>query len=196
MIKKLISFCMVAMLVFSALPVGAIEAYASDTSKESISNDIEIIKPYVEVTKEGTIRFKELPKGFYDKYSLEELQKHFDYLNTLSEAGDITINNDLSIQKNSISTMAVYGKWTYHWWGYDRKFTNSQADDYVDDLVTAAAGATIVAGLGSAFPPVSGIATVQAGYWALLAVRVDANNEGNGVYVAVTWALIFDVEPL
>lgn len=38
----------------------------------------------------------------------------------------------------------------------------------------------------------SGIANFQAGYWVLLAV----NNKGKGVYVGVTYALVFDVEPL
>lgn len=92
--------------------------------------------------------------------------------------------------------MATYGKWTYHWWGYDRKFTNYQTKQYVERLEMQAAGATMVTGVGAWFPPIGGIAGVSAGYWALLASRVEANNHGNGVLVEVTWVNVFNVTPL
>lgn len=199
--KKIVSFLIAITLVLPMFLTKQNEAYAStgqDVQDVSLSDDLEVIKPYVEVTEEGTIRFKKLPKGFYEKYNLEELQKHFDNLNTLSKAGNITINEDLSIQEKLPVTRAkaVYGKWTYHWWGYDRKFNNAQAKAYMNQLNTAAAGAAIVAGLASPFPPVAGIAGVQSGYWSLLSARVDANNKGRGVYVAVTYALVFNIKPL
>lgn len=169
MFKKLISLLMVITLLLPMFLTGSNQVYAStaqnvDFQDASASDIIKAIKPHVEVTKEGTIRLKKLPKHFHEKYNLEGLQKHFDNLNALVETGDITINKDLSIQDNSISTMSEYGKWTYHWWGYDRKFTDAQAKDYINELLTVAAGATIVAGIGAYFPPVAGIATIQAGY--------------------------------
>lgn len=199
MFKKLISLLMASALILPVFLAGSNEAYAStpqDVQTASLSDAIEVIEPYVQVTEDGTIGFKDLPEGFYEQYNLEELQKHFDNLNNLSETGKITINEDLSIQDNSISIMAVYGKWTYHWWGYDRNFTNTQSKEYMNQLYTAAGGAAIVAGATYWFPPISGILNVQAGYWGLLATRVGANNKGNGVYVAVTYALVFDVKPL
>jgi hypothetical protein len=111
---------------------------------------------------------------------------------------NITINKDLTIDRNNelIAPNAVYGRWTEHWWGFDRKFTNSQAQDFADYAATVAGGAGIVTGIGAWFPPVAAIAGVQTGYWTLVSARVNANNEGNGVYIGVTWVAIFNVEPL
>lgn len=114
----------------------------------------------------------------------------FDELNQLALDGVITINEDLSIQDNSITANAVYGSWTYHWWGYDRKFNNAQTTQYYNYLLTLAAGG------GAFLPPVAAIAGVSSGYWALLATRVNANNKGRGVLVEVTWVAVFDVTPL
>lgn len=38
-------------------------------------------------------------------------------------------------------------------------------------------------------------AAFDAGYWWLLATRIDANNEGNGTIINMTHILIFDIEP-
>ena len=37
---------------------------------------------------------------------------------------------------------------------------------------------------------------VTAAYYGLLATRVDANNKGKGVYVGITWAIVFKVNSL
>ncbi|MER2058385.1 MAG: hypothetical protein ABTA16_06145 [Niallia sp.] len=154
------------------------------------------VEPFVKVTEQGTLELEGVPTNFYETYNLDQLQAHFDNLNQLALRGNITINKDLSIQDNSIQLNAVYGKWTYHWWGYDRKFTNAQANDYVNYLLSAAAGGAIVTGAGAWFPPVAAIAGTSSGYWALLATRVNANNKGYGVLVEVSWLAVFDVTPL
>lgn len=159
-------------------------------------NIITTVEKYVELKNDGTIGFvSNIPQDIYKQYKLEELQKHFDYLNLQVTSNLITINPDLSIQNKVHS--AVYGSWTYHWWGYDRKFNNSQAKQYVKELKEVQAAGSFGGSLAAALFPVIGAGVVvTAQYYGLLASRVDANNEGSGVYVGMTWALVFDVEPL
>jgi hypothetical protein len=157
---------------------------------------IKAVEPYVEVKEDGIIGFKDVPKNIYNKYNLDKLQEHFDILNNAVENETITINEDLSIQDNSFSTYAVYGKWTYNWWGYDRNFNNSQAIALSNYAASVAGGAGIVTGITYMFPPVAAIAGVATGYWSLVAARVNANNKGKGVYVGVTWVAAFNISPL
>ncbi|MNW25364.1 hypothetical protein D3C74_21050 [compost metagenome] len=154
-----------------------------------------MVKPYVQV-KDGVLSLKDAPESIYNQYNLSDLQEHFDKLNELSKAGQITIHSDLSIVDNTISLNAVYGSWTYHWWGYDRKFTNAQTKDAIDYYNTIAGGGALVTGATAWYPPVSGFTGAVSGYFALFAARMSANNHGNGVYVSVTWATTFDIEPL
>lgn len=200
MLVVLCSFVLIFTLVVpaaSAAPVQELSSgYKSDISLNSSKSLIDAIEPYVEVTKDGLLQFKKVPQAIYDKYRLDELQKHFDNLNSLVRNGDIIINSDLSIVNQSISTMAVYGQWTYHWWGYDRNFSNSETQDFVDYCNSIAGGAGIVTGATSFFPPVAAIFGVTTGYFTLLGARVVANNQGNGVYIGVTWVAVFNVEPL
>ena len=207
--KKVISGFLTLVLMFGLFsPSYSYANENTNTSESSIdnsSNSLEIeqtkmiqeVEPYVQLTKRGTIQLKNVPQELYEKYNLDLLQAHFEKLNNAVKNDEITINKDLSITDNSMSTLAaVYGSWTYHWWGYDRKFNNSQAKAFVDYCYTVAAGATIVTGVGAFFPPVAAIGGVQAGYWALVATRVNANNNGKGVYIGVTWVAVFNVEPL
>ena len=162
-----------------------------------LPSTIHDVKPFVKVNEEGYITFKEnIPQKIRDQYALDELQLHFDTLNQSVKNGEIRINKDLSIDETMIARAAVYSKWTYHWWGYDRKFNNSQTKSYINYCQTIAGGAGIVTGAGAYFPPVALIGGMQTGYWALFATRLDANNKGHGVYVSVTWAAVFDIEPL
>lgn len=154
------------------------------------------IEPYVVVEMDGTISLKEVPENLYKKYNLNDLEKHFENLNQLVESDNITINQDLSIEDNSISLFAVTSKWTYHWWGYDRNFTNSMAKAYASDLDALALGATAAGGLTVYFPPISGALTLTAAYYGLVSHRIKANNKGRGVYIGVTWARVFNVKPL
>lgn len=190
---------MVSVLIIPMLLIIPNEVKASDNNqinRTTQDNIIETIKPYVEVTKSGKIHFKNLPKGLYQDYNLSELQKHFDHLNELVESGTITINADLSIQDHSINLRAVYGKWTYHWWGYDRKFNNQQAHDYMVYLDTVSEGAGIITGAYEWLPPISGLSLATSAYLTLLSSRVAANNNGSGVYVSISYATVFNVEPL
>ncbi|WP_051254730.1 hypothetical protein [Halobacillus kuroshimensis] len=171
---------------------------SEDTAEQKQSEMIKNVKPYVHLNDDGTIELKDVPQETYDRYNLSSLEKHFQTINKGVHNGTLTVDNNLNVEEvtPAFTTMAVYGKWTYHWWGYDRKFNDYQTEQYIDRLNTQAAGAGMVTGVGAWFPPVGGLAAVSGGYWYLLATRVDANNHGNGVLVQVTWANIFDVEPL
>jgi hypothetical protein len=159
-------------------------------------NMLKTIEKYVVVQEDGTLALNDVPHGLYKKYNLEALEAHFNTINKEIKNGHLVVDEELNINPTGFSTMATYGKWTYHWWGYDRLFTNSQAKEYVKRLELQAAGAAMVTGVTAPFPPIAGLASISSGYWLLLANRVEANNKGNGVKVAVTWVNIFNVTPL
>lgn len=191
------------------LLVGIVTPSYAKTSEKNVSvrnstnqvineqeNMINTVKPYVALTKSGTLVLKNMPQKIYEKYNLSQLEDHFSNLNKDVKTGKITINRDLSIKDNSVSIGATYGKWTYHWWGYDRKFSDSGAKYYSDYLGTLAAGGSFVTGITAWLPPVSAIAGITSSYWGLVSIRVSANNHGDGVWVGVTWVAAFDVDPL
>ena len=115
------------------------------------------------------------------------MQEHFNTLNAEVDAENIRINNDLSIDTIEISAQTV-GSWTYHWWGYDQYFDNQRAIKFANEASAVAGGVGIATGVGLWFPPVGSIFWVTSGYWTLVSARVTANNQGNGVYIGVTWA--------
>lgn len=207
--KKSFVLSMIAVILASAtLPsIGGMIAYADDMrSLESVApvavtqykptSVINVVEPYVEVTNDGKIELQNVPTSVYEEYQLDQLQEHFNRLNAEVDAGNIRINNDLSIATIGISPRTVHGTWTYHWWGYDQYFDNQRAQRFSANCYSVAAGATLVTGIGAWFPPVSFVGVAQAAYWTLVGSRVDYNNLGNGVYIGVTWAAIFNVEPL
>ncbi|MGW9529528.1 hypothetical protein ACWHAM_17625 [Paenibacillus terrae] len=190
-----------ALALMAVAPVAAFAAppteQISQNSSSSVTQEsaIEAVKPYVQV-KDGVLSLKDVPEKIYNQYNLADLQKHFDELNELSKSGKITVNSDLSIKDNTISLNAEYGSWTYHWWGYDRKFTDSQTKEAIDYYNTVALGGGIITGATAWLPPVSGFTGATASDFGLIAVRMGANNHGNGVYASFTWVAVFDVEPL
>lgn len=210
--KKLAISTVASSLLFLSISSGVSHAASPNevtpvkqetTTQESIKhlstgqqNMITKTEKYIEVKSDGTIGFvKDIPQSEYEALQLDKLQTHFDYLNSQVASNLITINPDLSIQ-NKIQS-AVYGEWTYNWWGYDRKFNNSQSKDYVRELNTIARTGAVAGPLAAAVMPIIGAGiAVTAGYYGLLADRVENNNEGSGVYVGITWAIVFDVEPL
>lgn len=157
---------------------------------------IDAVKPYVSVDKDGLLSLNNVPNSLYEKYSLDQLEGHFAQLNNDVKNGKINVEKDLSITPTTLSTSVNYARWTYNWWGYDRKFNNKASKSYQDYLYTAAAGGAIVTGLTYLLPPVASISGVSAGYWTLLAVRIGAKNKGKGVYVGVTWVAAFRVDTL
>ncbi|MFT0800351.1 hypothetical protein VSK91_02635 [Bacillus swezeyi] len=164
-----------------------------NVEQEKLINNI---KPYVHLNTDGKLVLKDVPEKLYKKYNLKGLEEHFDNINKGVENHKLVIDNQLNIKPTGFQINATYGKWSYHWWGYDRKFTHKQANGYISELNAAAGGATFVTGVSYAFPPVAGLSGMAAGYWSLLANRVSAHNGKKGVLVSVTWALIFSVDSL
>lgn len=205
--KLVISLLSIIMILSVALPSHASTLEAPNHKKvaETTENnhlvedfsEVKKVEKYVSVGANGHIILDpKHSKNFHKKYNLDQLEDHFALLNEKVDNGTIKINEDLSIEDLSISVFASYNKWTYHWWGYDRNFTNSQALRYVNELNTVAAGGTIAAGAASIMPILGAGIAMTAGYYALLSARVTANNRGNGVYVGQTWARVFNVKPL
>jgi hypothetical protein len=199
--RKFILSVLAAVLVLSmyvpnSSVVQASEIEISDTDRLSMQNQkmIQEVMKYVQLNEDGTVSFKDnVPKLAYAKYQLSDLQKHFDVLNEGVLNDTLRIEEDFEVTEIGISPMASYGSWDYHLWGYDRNFNNSQAIQYASDLELLAITGYAASYL---FPPVAGIAGLTATYYLLLSNRVTANNKGKGVYVAVTWIRVFDVEPL
>lgn len=202
--KRLVFSLATLVLSSSILPgISGAVAYADDIkSVQSGTSEVveqnymvSVIESYVHVTN-GKIELKNVPYSIYEKYQLDQLQKHFNNLNEEAEMGNIRINNDLTIETIGSSSRTVHGTWTYHWWGYDQYFNNQRAIKFANEASTVAGGAGIATGIGLWFPPVGALFGVTSGYWTLVSARVTANNKGRGVYVGVTWAAIFNIEPL
>lgn len=170
---------------------------------------IKAVEPYVKVTKEGTFKLENVPEKLYKKYELDQLQKHFDNLNASAKKGNITINEDLSIQDNSptanaskssdMTTLACQGvntdpKW--YWWGTSEKMDSCRTNDFIADLNTITAvnaGASLILVWFGFWPSLpAGISVV---YFSLMAARADANDDGKGIKADITWALGFNFEP-
>lgn len=191
--KMMLSFCSF-LLIFTAFSASAFAQSSSPASKPT--DIIDIVKPYVEVTEDGLIQFKDVPDDVYENYNLDELQEHFNQLNELAQQNVIVMNTDLTIDKTAMTISTVYGTWTYYWWGYDRYFNNAQTYQAIDYYNTVAAGGAMVTGATAFLPPVAAFTGTTSGYFWLLATRMSANNNGNGVYAKVSWLAVFDIVPL
>ncbi|WP_195257879.1 hypothetical protein [Bacillus paralicheniformis] len=205
MLRKLsIMFFVGIFMVGFMIPISSFAQESSKEIKEADNNQaiakqeklINTIKPFVNVNADGKLFLKNVPDDLYKEYNLSALEEHFGYINKAVESNQLVVDNQLNIKPTGFQIMATYGKWTYHWWGYDRKFTHKQANGYISELNLASQGAAVTTGVFAEFPPVAGLAGMAAGYWGILANRVDAHNGKKGVLVSVTWALIFSVDSL
>ncbi|MFE4896991.1 hypothetical protein [Peribacillus butanolivorans] len=178
--------------------VNAAEPSSTEEEVPNVNGDavINTIEPYVYIKEDGTIALKEVPQEIYETFELEKLEAHFDELNTAVHNKKIVINEDLTITELTMTRAAVYGKWTNHWWGMDRKFNNADTKTLINRVTAVAGGAGIAGGIGYWFPPIGALLTVTSGYWTLVGSRLGSNNKGKGVYVGVTWAAIFNINPL
>lgn len=168
---------------------------------ENVQNDVSFnldeVKKYIKIDDNGHIGFTFVPPGQYKKYNLSELQNHFNLLNEKVDKGEISINENLEISDLRIQTFASYGSWTYHWWGYDRKFTKKQAAAYVDEIEYVVLGMGAGAAVTAPSLVIAGGFLLSASWYGLLAKRIEANNKGKkGVLVEVYWARTFDITPL
>lgn len=219
MFKKFIGFFLAIVTMFSTTTV----AFANEMNTHSEKNDFDKsqimqLEPYI-TAENGFYEF-DIEKAIEDGFS-EELvygqKAYLDKLNNEVKQGNITVSSDLKITTYAdVNESTIFsntpvpfrrcpGRNTsieYHWWGYFRYANYCESRRIVSDLNTAAATGTMVGGAAGAisivFPlagVVAGGVAFDAGYWWLVATRIDANNHGRGVHIAMTWALVFDITP-
>ncbi|KOS66291.1 hypothetical protein AEA09_18935 [Lysinibacillus contaminans] len=206
--KKYISTVLASTLILSSvLPTIAhgeefkenevVNVQKENETVNEVSLNLDDVKKYIKVDNNGHIGFTFVPPGQYKKHNLSELQNHFNLLNEKVDNGEIIIKEDLEITDLSPQALAVYGSWTYHWWGYDRKFTKKQAVAYVDEIEYVILGMGAGAAVTAPSLVIAGGFLLSASWYGLLAKRIEANNKGkNGVLIEIYWARTFDITPL
>ncbi|WDC83323.1 hypothetical protein PL321_11155 [Caloramator sp. mosi_1] len=170
------------------------------------------MKKYVSVNDNGLFEL-DYKKAKADGIEEELLKGQLDYFNFINNSinnGELTADKNLNIisnNKNQISYYATSGHWyscggglntdvSYHWWGYSRYACDCETQRMSSDFNSVAAvgaGITVVAAYFGAVPAIP--PGLSSAYFWLLASRLDANNHGRGVYVEMTWALVFDITP-
>ncbi|MFL2098285.1 hypothetical protein ACEN4B_07715 [Marinilactibacillus psychrotolerans] len=158
----------------------------TQASREDFRSNISHIKQMVEIGNKGHLELKDnVSQEDFEKYDLSQLEEHFVTLNQKVDQGIISINSELEIQEsNNIVTISASGPTReYHWWGYKTTYTDSQTDSAISTLNSFAAGTA-----GVWFPAIGAGAGVSSAYASLLASRMGANKDGNGVIVDMTWA--------
>ncbi|MFS1511355.1 hypothetical protein VQL36_02805 [Chengkuizengella sp. SCS-71B] len=193
-----LAFVMIAVALLA--PSGSAFASSSTVSEQSIDTQIMVdtVKKYLKLNKDGTIGLsKKIPEDIRTTYKTDDLLIYFDYLNNRVKSGEITINKDFSISSSLISAKDHgENRIEEHWWGWTRYADSEESEDIALDLYSAAAGATMAAGLSAlGFPPGVIGGTVAAGYWSLLATRILRNDEGHGTIITVTYLAVFNVSP-
>lgn len=208
--RRYLSLALCMMMAVSMLitkPIFASEINLNSNNAVTYTkDDVMKLKPYIKVENHKYIFDKEAAlKAGFPKELVKGQEDFLAKVNGLSDSGKLKINNDLSTTSNEVSyemRMSCDGKTTpveYHWWGYSRYLNNCDANEVANNFTSAVGVAGGTAGIAMLFPGVGQVvsagATFGAGYWTLLASRIQANNHGRGVHVSMTWVLIFDIEP-
>lgn len=135
----------------------------------------------VEIDNKGHLELKDnVSQEDFEKYDLAQLEEYFVTLNQKVDQGIISINSELEIQESNdiVTISASVPTREYHWWGYKTTYINSQTDSAISTLNAGTAGAGVL-----------------SAYASLLASRMGANKDGNGVIVDMTWAAVYNVSP-
>lgn len=152
----------------------------------------------VEIDNKGHLELKDnVSQEDFEKYDLAQLEEYFVTLNQKVDQGIISINSELEIQESNdiVTISASVPTREYHWWGYKTTYINSQTDSAISTLDSFAAGTAGAAAVGAWFPVIGAGAGVSSAYASLLASRMGANNDGNGVIVDMTWDAVYNVSP-
>lgn len=221
--KKLMILFLLTVLTFSSMTTafakssGPIEDNKVNQTTEYTVDDILSLEPYVEVDN-GLFKLnaKKANIDGIDKGLIKGQLEFFDFLNKQVKLNVIKVSEDLTIQnlvepKNvsdigSVGIMATcYGKTSspdYHWWGYKSYLNSCDTKKAISEINTAGASGAIstdgLAGAAIFFPVLAipaSVAAISSGWFWLFATRLDANNNGKGVIVEMTWAAVFDVAP-
>lgn len=177
-------------------------------------DDILALEPYVFVENgHFKIDSNEAIENGIDLALIQGQQKYFNHLNQQADNGELVISQNLAItdlktsKKNSgITTFATCKGITKgpvnYWWGHKTWANSCDTKKLISDANTAAASGGIAgsgAGVIGVFFPIvlvpAGVAALTGSYFYLFATRLDANNNGKGVIVEMTWAAVFDITP-
>lgn len=213
MFKKLFTLGLTVAMTLS-LGTTAFASENNQTSSEvSTIEDVYELETFVIREEDGTLSLdvQAALDNNENPEAIEALQQHFSTINPQILDGQISTDDELNIiggEHIIRSHRCSLGRnsFTTFWWGYQRYACNCESERIVSDLNTWAAGGTMAggaaAGVAIVFPvtaPVAGAiaagAAFDAGYWWLLATRIDANNEGRGTITNMTHVLIFDIMP-
>lgn len=172
----------------------------SSTINTNQQTRMDLMKKCVIRNSDGTLAINE-NKAESLKISQNDilsLQKYFDYINSSIKTGKLVTDNNLNITVVRNSHLLGFSQdyVQYHWWGLTRYANNENTKQIVSDLRSYAHGATMVGGFGTIFgiPQVVGGSAIAVGYWSLLAERIEAHNNGNGVIVNYTYVGVFSVD--
>lgn len=204
-IKRMVAL----VLAISMVCVTNISVFAADVNDYTsyTVDEIKSLRPYIFV-KDGKLLLnqKEAQNAGVPEQLINGQSHYFDMLNQKAEKGLITISKDLSIQQNesvlqprlSHAYNCGGGKTTnteYHWWGYSRYLCDCRSNDFAADLNSAASVAAGAAAVATFVAPIASLVGIDSAYWWLVASRIDRNNNGRGVYIEMTYALVFDITP-
>lgn len=214
--KKIISMLLSVIMLFPmSVTAFAAEVNPIQSSYETSAtmDDVLALKPFVIRNQDGTLSLNsEMAQASGKKEAaIEALNQHFAVLNLQIQRGEIATDGDLNIINGehlirSHRCSNGVNSYTTYWWGYQRYACNCESNRIVSDLNTWAAGGTMAggaaAGIAIVFPVTAAVAgaiaagaAFDAGYWWLVATRIDANNKGNGTIINMTNVLVFDIMP-
>lgn len=221
--KKIISIILCVVLVVSMpLNLFAFENYDNFETLDKVYNDISTLnitkadilalEKYISVNKKGffEINKKQAKADGIDDFLLNGQENYLNHINSLIKTGELKANENLEIKSNikrsNVSALSSGHWWSwggglntdvsYHWWGYSRYACDCETQRMSADFNTCAsvgAGIAVVAAYFGAIPAIP--PGLSSAYWWLLASRLDANNHGRGVYIEMTWVLVFDITP-
>lgn len=210
--KKTVIFGLSTMLALGSLAPAAsanenysIKAQKSASSSLTLTEDnlpssVLAVAPYVHKNDQGFLSVDEnIPEDIYNLYKVADLEKSFEDINAQVASGLLTINDDLSITSNMMTTFASkgYTSQTY-WWGEKATYTNAQAKVAAQQAQSAAIDTALITA-GTFFIPVfgpsfAGVGTLTSAYLFKLSDSITTKNKGRGVIVNMTWALVYSVE--
>lgn len=168
-----------------------------EVSNLEFENMKEEVSKYLKLNSDGTISLSEkMPRSYNYEYNLNKLYEHFDMLNKKVKNGEISINNDFTINQKQTRAGQTFIK--YYWWGTSGYYSYSNARKEIVGLRNSAlvGGATATVGgmTGNLIAGVGGI--VSATYCSMLAnsmEEINNNNGQRGIVVNINWALIYTV---
>lgn len=223
--RKILIAALLTVFSFSSVTTAFAQSYEPSVIENIKVNDVEeytfddilALEPYVHV-EEGLLILDEnsASDAGIDYELIKGQQEYFNYLNQQVKTNAISVSQDLTIQdlseenigyqSNSLMLLAdckgVTKPAEAHWWGYKTYLNSCDTKKAITDANTVGASGGITgAGLGvlGIFFPVllipGGVSALTGSYFWLFATRLDANNNGKGVIVDMTWATVFDITP-